>query len=69
MKKTYRADFLCYDKIIIELKVAQFIPKGHYKQTRNYLKATHNRLGILVNFGKSSLEYKRILNPIRNDSP
>ncbi len=63
MDKGYRADFVCHDKIIIELKAVSFIAKDNFKQTRNYLKATKYRLGILVNFGKPSLEYHRILNP------
>ncbi len=56
------ADFLCYENIIVELKVAHFISKDNYKQLFNYLSATKKRLGILVNFGTPSLSYKRILN-------
>lgn len=64
LNKTYRADFICYDKIILELKVVQNIPLAFYKQLRNYLKATNLELGMLINFGESSLTYKRILNKI-----
>jgi|SRR5699024_567813 len=63
MDKTYKADFICYNEIIVELKSVNTIPKAFYKQVTNYLKATNYRLGILVNFGMESLNYKRILNP------
>ena len=63
MNKYYRADFLCYNKVVLEVKALGFIAGNLNKQLFNYLKATTMKLGILVNFGKSSLEYKRILNP------
>ncbi|HLS31157.1 MAG TPA: GxxExxY protein [Flavobacteriaceae bacterium] len=62
LKKYYKADFICYDKIVLETKAVSFMPKGFYKQLNNYLKATRKKLGMLVNFGKPSLEYKRIVN-------
>ena len=62
LKKTFKADFVCYDKIIIELKAASFIHTDNIKQTLNYLNATNLKLGLLVNFGEKSLTYKRILN-------
>lgn len=62
LKKSYRADFICFDEIIIEIKAVSFMPKVFYSQVRNYLKATNYRLGVLVNFGEPSLAYKRILN-------
>lgn len=62
LDKYYIADFLCYEKIIMELKVCQFISDFQIKQLQNYLKATNNKLGILVNFGSTSLTYKRIIN-------
>lgn len=66
LNKTYRADFICYDKIILEIKTVNQMPLAFYNQIKNYLKATNYKLGILINFGKPSLEFKRILNPIRN---
>ena len=63
LKKFYKADFLCYEKIIVELKAVDYLTVNMRNQLMNYLKATNTRLGILVNFGKKSLEYKRILNP------
>lgn len=62
MKKKYRADFVCYQKIIIEIKAVNHIPKVFYKQLLNYLKITEYELGMLINFGDSSLQYKRIVN-------
>lgn len=63
LKKYYIADFLCYDKIVLELKALQFLHVTANDQLRNYLRATNLRLGMVINFGKPSLEYKRILNP------
>lgn len=62
MDKYYRCDFLCYGKIILEIKAASFIVDNFKKQVLNYLKSTNMKLGILINFGKPSLEYKRIIN-------
>ena len=62
LKKYYKADFVCYDKIIVEIKSALFLHQDQNKQTLNYVKATQYKLGILVNFGQSSLMYKRLLN-------
>ena len=62
LKKTFKADYVCYDEIIVELKAASFIHPDNVDQTRNYLKTTKFELGLLVNFGEKSLAYKRILN-------
>ena len=61
LKKTYVADFICYNKIIIELKAVNYLESVHESQVLNYLKATGYKLGILVNFGEPSLKYKRIV--------
>ena len=47
----YRPDFVCFDRVIVELKVAREIAPDHRAQVLNYLKATGLRLGLLVNFG------------------
>jgi GxxExxY protein len=65
LKKHYKADFVCYDKIIVELKAASFIHPDSLLQAMSYLKSTQFQLGILVNFGQS-LVYKRILNTPRS---
>lgn len=61
LDKTFRPDFVCYDKVIVELKTVDEISDEHYAQVYNYLKATGMQLGLLINFGKRLLEYKRIL--------
>ena len=61
LSKCFRPDFICYDKIIVELKTVDELIDEHYAQVLNYLKATGMELGILINFGNKSLEYKRIL--------
>ena len=62
LDKFYKADFLCYDKIIVELKAVSSIYQDALLQVQNYLKSTNLQLGLLVNFGEKSLTYKRILN-------
>jgi GxxExxY protein len=54
------ADLLVEDKIIIELKAVSVLLPEHQSQVINYLKATGIEVGLLVNFGKSKLEYKRL---------
>ena len=61
LSKTFRPDFVCYDKVIVELKTVPDFTDEHYAQVYNYLKATGMQLGLLINFGKKSLEYKRVL--------
>lgn len=62
MNKYFRADFVCFNYIIIELKATKFITDADHRQTMNNVKATKFRLGLLINFGTSSLTYKRIVN-------
>ena len=58
----YRADLVCYDKIIVEVKAVSKLANEHKAQVINYLKATGYKLGILVNFGAfQKLEYERIV--------
>lgn len=60
LKQTYRTDFVCYDKIIIELKAVSCLDDSHRSQVYNYLRATEFKLGILINFGHSGeLEWER----------
>jgi len=61
LRKSYIADFICYNKIIIELKAINHLESVHESQVLNYLKATAYKLGLLVNFGEQSLKYKRII--------
>lgn len=57
----YFADFIVYDKIILEVKHCESIAKDHFKQTINYLKASSFKLGLICNFGESSFNSKRII--------
>jgi len=61
LKKYFEADFLCFDHIIVEIKSVTELKNIHKAQVINYLKATKNKLGILINFGKESLEYERLV--------
>jgi len=61
LKKEYTPDFICYDKIILELKALAALTPDHEAQLLNYLKATGYKLGLLINFGTASLQYKRMI--------
>ena len=58
----YRADFLCYENLVVELKALRKLSAIEESQILNYLKATGFETGILINFGSRSLEYKRYAN-------
>ena len=62
LQKEYIADFICYEKIIIELKTVSEISDVHKYQVLNYLKATGYQLGIIGNFANKSLETARVVN-------
>lgn len=59
LKSYYKAGFICYDQIILELKALDALSNDHVSQLMNYLKATGLKVGLLVNFGAPSLQYKR----------
>ena len=62
LKQTYEPDFICFDKIIVEIKAVQKLAPEHRAQVHNYLRATGYKLGILVNFGHyPKVEYERIV--------
>ncbi len=61
LKKYFKADYVCYNSIIIELKAAKFLVDADRQQTLNNIKATKFKLGLLINFGTPSLTYKRIV--------
>jgi GxxExxY protein len=58
----YIADILVENRIIVELKSCKSLLPEHQAQVINYLKATGLSVGLLVNFGQSKLEYKRLYN-------
>ena len=62
LAQSYRAVFVCYDKIIVELKAVSALDDAHHAQVYNYLHATGFKLGVLLNFGCSEgLEKDRIV--------
>ena len=62
LKQKYRADIVCYDKIILEIKAVSNLEKVHSSQLYHYLHATGKKLGLLINFGCAySLEFERII--------
>ena len=61
--QNYRADIVCYDKIIIEVKAVKQLLPEHHAQIMNYLKASKMRLGLLINFcGYPGVDIKRVAN-------
>ena len=61
LKHNFFADFVVFDKIILEVKSAAGLADDHVARTINYLKTSGNKLGLLVNFGRMKLEYKRLV--------
>ena len=61
MNKYYMADFICFDKVIVEVKALSELTPEHESQLINYLTATRLKTGLLLNFGKKNLEYKRMV--------
>ena len=59
LRQSYVADFVCYDRIIVELKSVRALAPEHRAQTINYLRAAEVRVGLLVNFGAPSAEIER----------
>lgn len=62
LKQKYVPDFVCYDKIILEIKAVRELVDDHYAQLLNYLHGTGMKVGLLANFGHyPKLEYKRMV--------
>ena len=62
LKKRYFADFVCYEKIIVECKALPKFQPDNEAQAVNYLYATEHNLGLLLNFGSWQLGIKRVVN-------
>ena len=62
LKQTYKPDFICYEKIILEIKAVSALTDEHRAQVHNYLRATGHKLGLLVNFSHyPKVEWERIV--------
>ena len=58
----YRADFICFDVVVVELKALARFSGTEVSQMINYLKATQKHTGLLLNFGARSLQWQRLVN-------
>jgi len=61
LNKEYVADLICFDEIIVELKALSKISGKEESQLLNYMTATKTKVGLILNFGAPSLEYKRMV--------
>ena len=62
LRHKYFADFVMFDNIIVEIKASsKGIADEHIAQTLNYMKASGCSIGLIINFGKRSLEHKRLV--------
>jgi GxxExxY protein len=61
LRKTYIADFVDYEKIIVEIKAINQLSAFEEAQLLNYLKATGFEIGLLINFGAEKLQWKRMV--------
>ena len=57
----FKADFVCFDEVIVELKAIAELSIREHSQIINYLRATGKKVGLLINFASKSLEYKRFI--------
>jgi GxxExxY protein len=61
LNKTYQPDFICFDNVLVEIKALSILSGTEESQVINYLKATGLEIGLLINFGTKSLEYRRFV--------
>jgi len=65
---SYRADFVCFESVMVELKASNQLTGADEAQLINELKATGLHRGLLLNFGAPSLEYKRLVFNLRESA-
>jgi GxxExxY protein len=61
LNKVYQPDFICFNDVLVEIKALSKLSGVEEAQLINYLKATRLQVGLLINFGSTSLEYKRFV--------
>jgi GxxExxY protein len=61
LEKKYIADFIAFEELIVEIKAVEALDANHLSQVINYLKGTGFPVGVLINFGGKSLEWKRVI--------
>jgi len=61
MTTAYRADLICFDRVLVELKALRSIGGAEMSQVINYLKASRLTIALLINFGASRLQYRRFV--------
>lgn len=61
LDSSYKADFICYDRIIVEIKALAQIGGNEEAQVINYLKASGHEKALLLNFGAPSLQFRRLI--------
>ena len=61
LRHKFYADFVVYDKVVLEIKAKTAIANEDYAQTINYLRCSRCKVGLILNFGRSKLEIKRVV--------
>ncbi len=61
LSKKYYSDYLIEGKVVLEVKAVSDIVSAHVSQTLNYIRAGDVKIGLLINFGSESLEWKRLI--------